>query len=160
MTNLFTFHDPYRIHAVSGALSLMHFMYRIQHMVRYGSAFNQDTYTVFVHALLYASAYIPHIPIKRNLTSPMIWPEFRIHNTIFGIRHILCTYFEEKLTRYALVFLSMYLADLTTEHYGSKEVRTTNAMPYPAISEAHMQLTKKFYATSQFHPRGHASASG
>jgi len=106
---------------------------------------------VFIHAGLYASAYIPHIPNKRNFTNPMIWPEFRIHNTIFGMRHVLATFCSNTYFRVFLVFMSMGLADLTTMHFGSIDQRTTNAMPYPQINEIDIQRTKKFYAVAQFH---------
>lgn len=108
-------------------------------------------YMSLIHAGLYASAYIPHIPSKRNLHNPMIWPEFRIHNTIFGMRHILATCFPNIYFRIFLVFTSMYLADITTKKFGSIDQRTTNAMPYPKINELDMQRTKKFYAVAQFH---------
>ena len=39
MTKLFTYHDPYRIHAISGSLTLLHFMYRIYCIIRYSEAF-------------------------------------------------------------------------------------------------------------------------
>ena len=61
----------------------------------------------------------------------MIWPEFRIHNTIFGMRHILATYYTNIYIRLFLAFISMYLADLTTSRFGSKEIRTTNSIPFP-----------------------------
>uniref|UniRef100_A0A6C0D0Y1 Uncharacterized protein n=1 Tax=viral metagenome TaxID=1070528 RepID=A0A6C0D0Y1_9ZZZZ len=162
MTKLFTYHDPYRIHAISGSITLLHFIYRTYCIIRYSEAFPSisnttisqilnSKYMTFIHAGLYASAYIPHIPSKRNLQNPMIWPEFRIHNTIFGMRHILATCFPNIYFRIFLVFISMYSADLTTKHFGSIDQRTTNAMPYPKIDELDMQRTKKFYAVAQFH---------
>ena len=45
MTKLFTYHDPYRIHAISGSITLLHFMYRIYCVIRYSeciSKYNQS----------------------------------------------------------------------------------------------------------------------
>ena len=165
MAKLFTSHDPYRFHAISGACVLLHLLYRLSILVWHGDAFPSSeskltsTCTVLLHALLHATSFIPPVPRRRNDSKPMIWPEFRVHNAIFSMRHIICTLCALHLQgsvdfgcRLCVILLAMGLADFTTYRMGSSSDRTTNAMPYPDHSDkAHVTNTKLFYSKAQFH---------
>lgn len=95
----------------------------------------------------------------------MIWKEFRVHNAIFAYRHLIGTamgiWFPDLwwrnfgwaslLLKVMLVLAACKAADVATEHLGSDEARTTNAMPYPTKTAKNLeQMAKWFYAKSQF----------
>lgn len=142
---------------------LLHLVYRFVILAVYGNVFPSwengyvSTCTVCLHALLHATSFIPHVPHRRYDSKPMIWPEFRVHNAIFSMRHVLCTlcalHLNEPLAyRAAIVLLAMGAADLTTQRMGSYSDRTTNAMPYPDHANKKDVLnTKLFYGKAQFH---------
>lgn len=139
----------------------------------YGSSFPNifspyfDIATVSVHALLHLSSFIPHVPEKRIMSKPMIWPEFRLHSALFSSRHIITTIvnlsqridtfrFENQILfrlLFSIFILNIIscLATIITDKFGSKELRTTNSMAYPDnVSEKQVKKTKKFYAVMQF----------
>ena len=68
MANLFSYHDPYRVHAFFGVCALLHMIYRLWNIYFYYSAFPAhesyatQTGSVLIHAALHASSFIPHIP--------------------------------------------------------------------------------------------------
>jgi len=171
MANLITKHDPYHVHKTLGLLGLLHFIYRFFFSLWAGNSLTdgrQDLVFlgIFVHAGLSLTSLLLPLPKKRMFTKPMIWPEFRLHNIVFALRHIVATLLIVSgfhawanslgmsmtfLYRLAIILVPSYLADQVTERIGDKELRTTNSMPYPYRSRKPDQvMTKDFYAMSQF----------
>jgi len=74
-----------------------------------------------VHALLSATSFTFKIPQKRNPISPMIYPEFRLHNLLFSYRSILCTllfYYKLSILYNMLIcYATMIGADIVTYYY-------------------------------------------
>lgn len=105
MAKLITPHDPYHIHKILGVLLLVHYIYRFALLIQYGDAFpflhnhheheqHHRLYAVggvALHGLLSWSALLLPLPAKRNFTSPIIWPEFRLHSIAFATRHVVTT---------------------------------------------------------------------
>ena len=168
MAHLFTNHDPRRLHALAGASVLLHFVYRLLLLAWCGDAFPDDGrgsaathVSVALHAVLHATSFVPHVPRRRATSKPMIWPEFRVHNAIFSLRHVACTLVAVNASRLhgydfalrvGIAFVAMAMADVTTARIGDASHRTTNAMPYPVHSpERDVANTKRFYAKAQFH---------
>ena len=165
MAHLFTNHDPRRLHALAGASVLLHFVYRLLLLAWRGDAFPDDGrgsaathLSVALHAVLHATSFVPHVPRRRATSKPMIWPEFRVHNAIFSLRHVACTLVAVNASRlhgydFALrvgvAFVAMAMADVTTARIGDASHRTTNAMPYPVHSpERDVANTKRFWRGS------------
>lgn len=178
MARLFTNHDPYHIHKTLGLFALMNFLLRFYYVARYGNSFPPEAgeskgfqcLCVLVHAALPAMSMFLPLPPKRNFWMPMIWPEFRLHSILFSCRHVLCTLLTilelwptqiwgstfgvalaECACKLAVVIGTVQLASLITDHYGDREKRTTNAMPYPpGVKEEEQKLIKCHYARKQF----------
>ena len=135
---------------------------------------------VLIHGLLpIASLTIP-LPDKRNFAGPMIWKEFQLHSILFSCRHVLLTLItllelwptqslefsgisggtkcrkeiaimSECVIKYLIIIGVIKVAAVITEKYGDKEVRTTNAMPYPGyLTEYEKTRIKCEYAKKQF----------
>ena len=108
------------------------------------------------------------IPVKRNFSSPMIWPEFRLHSIVFGLRHVIATLIEVTdswpkslwlniLCKTSFVICVVLLAKLISHLYGDANLRTTNAMPYPPfISKEKQEGIKYNYRIAQFYATVHA----
>jgi hypothetical protein len=120
-----------------------------------------------IHMLLSVSSNIFKIPMKRNLSLPMIWPEFRIHSIIFAYRSLLIM-LGLWLTKYSIVdnsYLNLYrylitigtliAADYTTKYYISQSTldpttSTMRTMPYPAnMHPTVISILNKYYSISQ-----------
>lgn len=120
---LITKEDPYNIHKTIGILSLLHFGYRYYKLYFKDMDFNtdKDIFCLLLHFLLSASSFQFKIPQTRNRASPMIYPEFRMHNFLFSFRSILCTiFFYYKFPIYYNIltcFLTMGFADIVTYCY-------------------------------------------
>ncbi|KAH8063827.1 hypothetical protein JL722_3017 [Aureococcus anophagefferens] len=89
----------------------------------------------------------------------MIWPEFRLHNAIFALRHVasaalaLATGSHARPLALAAAVLppSVAAPRRATDRVGDRDRRTTNAMPYPETCRAvDVRLTKALYASAQF----------
>ena len=101
----------------------------------------------------------------------MIWPEFRMHSILFSCRHVLCTVLSileiwptqvwgystlapvmvECGMKALVVIAGVQIARIISDRLGDKELRTTNAMPYPLdTSEDEQQKIKVEYAKKQF----------
>merc|ERR1711871_612784 len=98
MAKLITNHDPFHIHKSLGVFALLHFIYRYYLLVTEGTLFAEGDTTnrgdlagVVLHGLLSCSSLLLPIPSKRNFSSPMIWPEFRLHSISFALRHTIST---------------------------------------------------------------------
>uniref|UniRef100_A0A7S1AEP9 Uncharacterized protein n=1 Tax=Noctiluca scintillans TaxID=2966 RepID=A0A7S1AEP9_NOCSC len=170
MAKLFSHHDTFHVHAVLGVVALLHILYRFLCMLACG----KDTFApsltsvalLGVHFLLHASSFQFVLPRHRMRSKPMIWPEFRMHSACFAYRNLtgalLAIFFplwwwrgpltvSSMVVRLALALTTCSAADLVTSKVGSRDARTTNAMPYPPNTPPHIQDTvKKFYAKCQF----------
>jgi hypothetical protein len=120
------------------------------------------------------------LPEKRNFSGPMIWKEFQLHSILFSCRHVLFTLITllelwptqsqafygisgwtkgekgiaimlESVIKYLMIIGVIKVAAVITEKYGDKELRTTNAMPYPVyLTEYEKTRIKCEYAKKQF----------
>lgn len=85
--------DSLYTHKLLGFTSLIHYGYRFYEWYLYRTmTFSSDKITFFficIHTLLSISSLIFHVPAVRNIASPMIYPEFRAHSIIFGMRSLL-----------------------------------------------------------------------
>lgn len=164
MAYLFTHHDPHHAHAIVGALVLVQFAWRWWWLIAHGSMWQLHEpvvvriATVALHAALPLLSFQLPLPTRRNMSAPMIWPEFRYHSALFSARHVLsCALVHLIPTPHARVVMQLLLAHATmraasivTAVMGDVHSRTTNAMPYPpAMSSLDVRLTKEFYTYAQ-----------
>jgi len=144
---LVTKEDPNYIHKVLGCICMTNFLYQYYHVFFYGTT-NLDNilgmYLITLHGILSISSLIFHIPSIRNRSSPMIYPEFRIHSIIFALRAVFCcylTYFKfHFIYKIATCYITMICADITTSKYnnmsnqentlGKKTNTTMRNMPF------------------------------
>jgi len=176
MAHLITRHDPYHVHKTLGMLSLLNFLLRIYYAVRYGTSFPPFESKTFacgctlIHAALPLSSMFLPLPAKRNFNLPMIWLEFRLHSILFSCRHVVCTVvtilelwptqafgqtagpmMAECVLKAGIVLSVVKFAHIITETHGSREQRTTNAMPYPEnVSLEEQVAIKREYTKKQF----------
>lgn len=168
----------FHVHRVLGMSALASYLYRIY--LRFATGFD-DPFdhrpgswavlgTVVLHLALSGTSLLFHIPARRNKSSPMIWPEFRLHSILFAYRSFLamglswaCAYLEVPYTswtavagRVALVFANMVLADAVTNHYKrialvAGDDSTMRGMPYPVEwSQSKQDLFTTYYGLMQF----------
>jgi len=142
----------FHFHKLLGILSLFHFIYRYYLLFSTGS-FQINTQTdinlLLLHAVLSGSSMIFKIPNKRNMSSPMIYPEFRLHSILFAYRSIICCYFHyyhfSKFSPIYICFLTMFGADMVTYHYrNDNDIHSTmRNMPFPdsIINENQKKIT-------------------
>jgi hypothetical protein len=167
MAKLITNHDFLHLHAISGLIALCNFILRLYYMLTYKNAF-PDFENKFISILLTLNHLcLPllslsiHLPEKRNFHQPMIWKEFRLHSLLFSSRHVITTIislynfdFNIKvfiIIKLAIILLTVYLAKIISDKYGDKELRTTNAMPYPeTLKDNEILKIKREYAKKQF----------
>jgi hypothetical protein len=176
MAYLITHHDKFHIHKTLGLLAVLNFILRIYYAIRYRNSFPEwenKTFacaSVLVHAALPVASLMLPLPTKRNFSSPMIWPEFRLHSILFSCRHVVVTLVSilglwptqvwgaapgavvaECALKLAVVLAVVQIAAIISHYYGDKEKRTTNAMPYPpGVSEDEQAKIKYEYAKKQF----------
>ncbi|CAB9527643.1 expressed unknown protein [Seminavis robusta] len=169
MARLFTSHDKYHVHKVLGFLVLLSYLYRLFCLLRFGTAF-PDFETVWfasssvaIHGLLSWSSLLLPLPATRNFSSPMIWPEFRLHSITFATRHVLVTIltlhglwpnqnvWTHALARAVILLGTIQVASMITDKWGDREQRTTNSMVYPStISPQQQAQIKAAYSRAQF----------
>jgi hypothetical protein len=168
MAHLATRHDPYHVHKILGVLCLLHFAYRFGKVFVAGAAFGPEEPVwlqlacVAAHAALSWTSLLLPLPQTRNYASPMIWPEFRLHSIAFATRHAAATAISllgwwpagpvpEAAAKAALLICTVWAASRITERHGSRDRRTTNAMPYPAsVTPAQQAGVKRNYVLAQF----------
>ena len=120
---LITKEDPYHIHKTLGIISLGHFAFRYYNLIYKTMNFNTnyDMSFLIIHSLLSATSFQFKIPQTRNRSSPMIYPEFRLHNLLFSYRGIFCTiFFYYKLSiiyNILICYITMIGADIVTFYY-------------------------------------------
>ena len=131
---LFTKEDSLHIHKILGFFCILHFGYRYALLISTGSmclTTNNDMIMVGVHGVLSLSSLFLHIPSVRNITKPMIYPEFRVHSIIFGLRSVICCFIHYNKLDYTFAYITCYFtmitADLTSEYYKKKDkINPTN----------------------------------
>lgn len=169
---LFTHEDSkfYHLHKILGFLALGHFIVRFYHMFNNPRVDFETNYTTLgfigIHMLLSASSNIFKIPTKRNLSLPMIWPEFRIHSIIFAYRSLLIMLglwltntivdkYYLNTYRYLITIGTFVAADFTTKYYISQSIldpttSTMRTMPYPPnMHQTFINILNKYYSISQ-----------
>jgi hypothetical protein len=151
---LITKEDPYHIHKILGIASLAHFSYRYYHLWYKSMGFNTnyDAAFLIIHALLSATSFQFKIPQSRNQASPMIYPEFRLHNLLFSYRSILCSlffYYKLPITYNIIVcYFTMIGADIVTYYY--KDGTTMRGMQFDSdIPEDVKQTITIFHSKMQ-----------
>lgn len=168
MANLITSHDPFHVHKLLGTMSCLHFLYRLYLLVTCGDAFPPleprwiSNGGILLHGCLSWSSLFFKLPINRNYTSPMIWPEFRLHSILFASRHVVCTILTRNelwpidplhltLWNAVIVIGTISIASNITDRFGDREKRTTNALPYPSwVTEEQRRRIQMSYAKAQF----------
>lgn len=155
MSYLITKHDYKHLHAISGLVAILNFIYNILNLIIYNS--NKLTiYLVFNNLLLPLLSLQFKLPEKRNLDKPMIWKEFRLHSILFTFRHTSITILsllnlDYYIIKHFIIILTLYLADLITKTYGNNEIRTTNYMPYSNnLDNDSIMKIKNSYTKKQF----------
>ena len=168
--------NHYHIHRYLGTLVLANYLYRVYLRYKTGNPFPHGEGSLEVlavtvlHATLSCSSLLFHIPQKRNAAHPMIWPEFRLHNILFGCRSFVAMLWVVLLTRLgvgvntpvakagrvAVVFANLLLADKVSHYYKTigkvaGDDSTMRGMPYPPDWSLRTQeLFQHYYAALQF----------
>jgi len=138
---LLTKEDPMHVHKTFGLLALFHFIYRFFLLLSYGTMHLNTPLAIgmmAVHGALSVSSLVFHIPQKRHATLPMIYPEFRLHSILFGLRSVVCCFVEyycpvAHLALYCkmgVCFLTMMMADWVTTKHAAPGDTTMRAMPF------------------------------
>lgn len=139
LPKLATREDYLHLHKSLGVMSLGFFLSRIYMLTVAGSmGLTRSTWAMYlvVHMLLSGSSMIFRIPMKRNRTNPMIWPEFRLHSIVFAYRSLLAMLLIAldlpygHIWRSGLILLTMMAADMITAYY-RPQGSTMRAMPMP-----------------------------
>ena len=180
MARLLSRQDRNHRHALLGLFSLLHFLFRLTSAIWSGNAFLPAEPVALTllglapHALIHLTSLTLPLPRKRNLSAPMIWPEFRLHSAVFAGRTLVATcagfwlwplHFSgsQHPVAYALVLGTCALADLVTARVGDKEQRTTNAMPYAAhvtaVDVAHAKAVWRVQEAAAWLGTSHALAA-
>lgn len=135
INKLSTKEDNYHFHKTIGILSLINYVYRYFNLFLYQDMLLNNTTGLFfisLHGILSLSSMIFHIPKIRNKSSPMIYPEFRLHSICFALRSVCCCYsFYFNMPIYyniGICFTTMIAADIIT-HYNKSET-TMRSMPF------------------------------
>lgn len=136
---LITHEDGYHVHKILGIFALTNFCYRYASYFRHGTMFldtQYGLYSLVLHALLSVSSLMFHIPSVRNMSHPMIYPEFRLHSIVFALRSIACSFLHyynaEPILIYGVCILTMLSADFITWTHKKMSIGTTmRCMPYP-----------------------------
>lgn len=160
---LFTKEDFYHAHKVLGIFCLYHYLYRLYLFLQTGTMkFDDSPFTFFsiaAHFTLSISSMIFKIPENRIRSSPMIYPEFRLHSIVFASRSLaimLLLYFSRKFNavlphyfRGLIVLITMVLADVITNSF-KDQGKTMRAMPFPDyIPNSFRDILNRFYSISQ-----------
>ena len=115
-----------------------------------------DLALIGMHGLLSVSSLIFHIPKKRHAKLPMIYPEFRLHSIVFGLRSVVCCFIDYYGGEYKLhykvgvCFGTMIIADVITKHYAEPGDTTMRSMPYAYnISKEDISIITMFFSNQQ-----------
>ena len=138
---LLTKEDPMHLHKTLGLLALSNFIYRLYLLLFYGTMRLHTPLAIgmtAVHGALSVSSLVFHIPQKRHATLPMIYPEFRLHSILFGLRSVVCCFIEyycpvvhlALYSKMGVCFLTMMIADWVTTKHAAPGDTTMRAMPF------------------------------
>ena len=144
LPKLFTKEDFNNIHKVLGFASLFHYGYRLYlFSTTQSMKFDDSYYTpicIAMHVALSTTSLIFKIPDNRIRTAPMIYPEFRLHSIVFGLRSLSVMILLYLARRYDLisllyfrgliVLITLVLADMITYSY-KDQGKTMRGMPFP-----------------------------
>lgn len=156
---LSTKEDEYHIHKSLGTFCLVNFIYRFYLLLSSGSMqLNTpfSLYSILLHGILSISSLQFHISNIRNISKPMIYPEFRMHSILFGLRSVIVTimYFFEWNYKYIIVvcYSVLFLSEYITKKYETNRNRNTTMrnMPFdPTISEENKSQIIKIHSLMQ-----------
>lgn len=164
MYSLITHHDYLHIHKLLGFGCLIHYIYRFYLKYFNGYMFNDTNYFFpLLHMILSLSSFIFKVPTIRYQNSTIIWKELQLHNIIFTSRSICMiyhsllfnyfSYFNYYISRYIIIILHHYIADLITNKYQNNNLTTTRDIIYNTndtlISKVFIKINKYFYSISQ-----------
>ena len=80
-------------HKLLGLAVLGHYAWRVARWARTGTTgLDEDPWTplwLLVHALLHATSFQFHVAGRRNHAYNVIWPEMRLHTTVFAARSLV-----------------------------------------------------------------------
>lgn len=131
-----THEDTLNIHKTLGTLCVVIYSYKFILLCVYHSTNIHNVsgiYVLSMHLLLSSSSFIFNISKNRNNKLPIIYPEFRAHNTLFVFRSFicyLCFYYELNVLYNMMVcFATMVCADYISKYYKSSTT-TMRMMPY------------------------------
>ena len=148
---LSTKEDEYHIHKLLGTFCLGNFIYRFYLLISCGSMQLNTPfaiYSVIIHGLLSLTSLQFHLSNVRNISKPMIYPEFRMHSILFALRSVIITimYYYEWNYKYIITicYFVLFLSEYITKMYYVKNGNTMRNMPFdPSISEKDkINLTK------------------
>ena len=126
---LSTKEDEYHLHKSLGTFCLVNFIYRF-YLLLSTSSMQLNTpfaiYSVIGHGILSISSLQFHISNTRNASKPMIYPEFRMHSILFGLRSVIITimYYFEWNYKYiiAVCYSVLFLSEYITKTYGRTKI--------------------------------------
>lgn len=169
---LFTHEDRSQVHKVLGIFCLGHYLWRLAQgfltddaSAGFASLAGFGAAALVAHAALSLSSFKFHVPRERVAKKPMIWQEFRMHNTVFALRSFVCcaiaacavnaspTFRPIYVAGSAIAVLaSLVVADFATSHLRHNSTESTTAtMPYwEGATAATERRFKTFYAWCQF----------
>lgn len=155
LKKLFTDEDPFNIHKIMGFYCLLNF--GIQTTMYFFTREMYITPTVLIpHFLLNATSFIFSVLKKRPVAddgriskkmSMFIWEELRVHSLIFSYRSLLSILYPEYGPY--LVFLTLFLADVATNHLGTKGVSTVRGNQNFQSTSLIKQIYSGFFSISQ-----------
>lgn len=132
-----THEDQLYLHKILGFSVLINYLYRFG-LVFYKQDMDLNTpfglLTVYMSGILSISSFMFDISKYRHSKMPIIYPEFRMHNTIFVFRSIVCCtlfYFKfHKIYNMFVCIATMVVADMVTISYKDFKTTTMRKMPY------------------------------
>jgi len=152
---LSTKEDEYYIHKLLGIFCLANLIYRFYLLLSCGSMRLNTPfaiYSVFLHGILSISSLQFHISNTRNISKPMIYPEFRMHSILFGLRSVIITimYYYEWNYKYiiGICYSVLFLSEIITKKYGTSS--TMRNMPFePTVSKEDKSRITKMHSIMQ-----------
>ena len=150
--------DEYHIHKLLGSFCLLNFIYRFYCLFSQGTMFlntPNGLYSVIIHGILSISSLQFHISNIRNTSKPMIYPEFRMHSILFGLRSVIITimYYYEFNYKYIITvcYLVLFLSDFITKKYnvGNRNKNTMRDIPFETVNEVIKKEMVQMYSIMQ-----------
>ena len=157
----------FHLHKMFGIAVLGHFFYRLYHwgFVDDTLGFDSSIDTlkwIAVHAMLHVSSFQFVLSNRRNKVYNIIWPEMRLHSMLFAYRSLAVmtahwcfqndylTNESFNYTRWAIVLVTMALADSVTYVFKNDGSTTMRGNPYPSATPAwFIKAHNLFYSVSQ-----------